>query len=1219
MANRIYIAIGLIAILLLGAAFVVPWFIDWNGYKDRMEQMASQALGAEVSITGNMDFELLPRPRLHMESVRIGSAVNPIGEAVLVEADFSLFDFLRDRFTVTQLRLIQPQINLNIGPDGQIETPIQLAETATAANVSIANARFEDGAIRLFDQRNGGNWQATGFTGEMRLSALRGPFTLQARADVMGVPHELRFSTSAMNTAGQMQVTAYARPADGRFAMTVEGLLSTGLAPGIEGKVAYRQPPPAGSDDAVGALLIESPLMANPERILLTGFVLLPDENQAATRLTGDATVVLGAEPRFDIGLTTGVATLAAPPAGEQQDARPIWATLPIPPVPPIPGRLGIAISELSLGGRSVRELRLDASTNGSQWTVETLQGRLAGDTALRFNGTVGVQNGAPAIQGNLSLQSQRLDALSVLWRRPESDNPLFNRGGSLDATVLLRRNEIRLDEGVFTLDGTSHDFTARVELGDAQRLVLDASLGALSSSQSAALLALLPNQGGWPGGLFGAGTFDITAEAGTLFAHRFSDLEAHGRWDGGVVGFDLFRVADLGGLSFDGQLELRPSETGPQLSGRGALVVAAHAPVVNALIPNTAELAPLRRALIGSLPANVDIAIDPPVSGTMQSLSIEGRMGAADVRLDAEFEKGLGQFADGRFSLGLEAVADSAAELLDQVGLFPLIEGTDGAMLTVSASGNPRGAVDAEITLEGGGEKVEFIGGLNLADLGAIGGQGRSSFMLADGYALAELAGARGVWFPGVEGRAEIAFSGRDSVTLTGIEAFAGERTLRGDLTFARQRDSALVSGALAFDALDIETVAAMLAGPASLIDSGSGVWPDGPLDIGAAPRTSRGRVAITSPDLRLDDEPVMEVATFDFSWDEREVRVRNLFAEIGGGTMQAEVALCCAADFVDKTLSGRMTLNGVRIGTLLPEAPAGALSGTLNAGGQFQATGDSFQSLMAALGGDGSFSVGDLRIANLSPSVFATTAEVENLATLDPDALVAVAGTALDSGPFVADEAGGVFTLVNGNIRLSNLAIEGRGARLLGGGEFGLDTLAMDASWVLALTEPVSGNGLITETTGRIGLDVAGTLYAPERELDLSQMVAAIQMRAYEIELDELERLRAEQEARQRALAEEQARLMEEQARRQAELLLQQEQEIARILAEEEAARVAAEEEAARIAAEEAAARQAQPPTAPSVPAPAVQTLPPLVPQAPSSSIFDLPLTLPQPPQGL
>ena len=122
------------------------------------------------------------------------------------------------------------------------------------------------------------------------------------------------------------------------------------------------------------------------------------------------------------------------------------------------------------------------------------------------------------------------------------------------------------------------------------------------------------------------------------------------------------------------------------------------------------------------------------------------------------------------------------------------------------------------------------------------------------------------------------------------------------------------------------------------------------------------------------------------------------------------------------------------------------------------------------------------------------------------------------------------------------------------MGGGSLGLADLSTSSDWTLALTRPVGGNELITETTGRVGIAVSGPLRAPERTLNLTQMVDAIQMRAFEIELDELERLRAEQEARQRAAAEEQARLMEEEARRQAEELLRQQQEEAERLEAEE-----------------------------------------------------------------
>src|SRR5690606_10366673 len=187
-------------------------------------------------------------------------------------------------------------------------------------------------------------------------------------------------------------------------------------------------------------------------------------------------------------------------------------------------------------------------------------------------------------------------------------------------------------------------------------------------------------------------------------------------------------------------------------------------------------------------------------------------------------------------------------------------------------------------------------------------------------------------------------------------------------------------------------------------------------------------------------------------------------------------------------------------------------------------------------------------------------------------------------------------------GTGRISNIAINGNGARLVGGGGLDVDTGRLGSDWTLALTRVLTGNGLITETTGRIGVGVDGTLFAPTRTLDIGPMVDAIQMRAYEIELDELEALRAEQEARQRAAAEEQARMMEEEARRQAALLLQQQQE--------EAERLRLEAEQQRL--EDIEQQLSGPADAPSSP---------LTSTSPSVTVFDAPpfnFELSLPPNG-
>lgn len=54
--NRIYIVVGLFAIVVLAGAFLAPRFIQWGDYRDRMEVLATSVLGAEVSIRGDISF-----------------------------------------------------------------------------------------------------------------------------------------------------------------------------------------------------------------------------------------------------------------------------------------------------------------------------------------------------------------------------------------------------------------------------------------------------------------------------------------------------------------------------------------------------------------------------------------------------------------------------------------------------------------------------------------------------------------------------------------------------------------------------------------------------------------------------------------------------------------------------------------------------------------------------------------------------------------------------------------------------------------------------------------------------------------------------------------------------------------------------------------------------------------------------------------------------------
>ena len=77
MLNRIYIIVGLLAIFVLAGAFIAPRFIQWGDYRERMEDLAGGVLGAKVIIRGDIEFSLLPQPRLNFTDVLVGSADEP--------------------------------------------------------------------------------------------------------------------------------------------------------------------------------------------------------------------------------------------------------------------------------------------------------------------------------------------------------------------------------------------------------------------------------------------------------------------------------------------------------------------------------------------------------------------------------------------------------------------------------------------------------------------------------------------------------------------------------------------------------------------------------------------------------------------------------------------------------------------------------------------------------------------------------------------------------------------------------------------------------------------------------------------------------------------------------------------------------------------------------------------------------------------------------------
>ncbi|KQU99217.1 AsmA family protein [Devosia sp. Root105] len=1185
MLNRLYIVVGVIAILLLAAAFVVPSFIPWGQYRDRLAAIAGEVLGTPVRIEGDVSFSLLPQPKLTFSNVSAGPPEAPNLTVERVEADFSLIDFLRDRYNVTELQLDGPTVSIDVAADGSVDAGIALAK-AVSSNISVANAVVSGGTVKLHDARAGETYIASNVAGDLKLEALRGPFSFQGTGNVDGAVYALRVTTGQLDAEGGGSLAMTLRPADERFTLAAEGFLTPGLTPGFTGTMTYRQPPPrpakAGAEDAgQGDLVMTSKIEASPSKVLLSDYVVIPDENRAATRLLGAADVTLGRGMAFNAVISGGLLALPPRDATAEQAVEPyelvrLLRELPLPAAPGIPGTIGLDVSEVNLRAFSLRNVRLDATAHAGGWTVRGLTGILPGDTRVSLSGDVTTETGRPEFSGTLSLQSQRLDALTTLWRKPADGNPLFGMPGSIEARVDLVGETLSVSDGRVELDGEARSFSAQLGLGATPDLHITADMGQLDAARSAALLALLPDlsaDAAFPAS-FPKGEFELVADSMTLGGLNGRALSARGSWDGGVLVVDDISAGDLGGARFKASLTAFGSITKPELSGSGTLTVtSADAPALASFYKAIGASPAIESFLTPSLPADLALRLDAPSGDGAQSLAISGRLGTAEVAADAELQAGFLRALSGPVKLRLDMKSADSTAMTAQLGLgeVSLFGVGEPVHLVGVIDGNIANSLETTVLVEGGGDSLGFSGNLVVTDPAAYSGKGTIKATLGDPTAFADWLGAGGVSLPAIAASARVDFTGFSDVQLSDITGTSGAESFTGNLKLASRGATRAVSGSIAAGRLDIGGLLQTLTGPASQL-SGNGLWPDGPLATGDGARATTGRVSITAPALAIAGKPLVTDLAFDLDWDATTTRFRGLTGKLGTGSVGLELAVCCSGPLTDKQVTGRISLIGVSLDDIAPPLVADALGGTLDASGRFDGTGGSVAGVIGALTGEGTYTVSGLKIERLDPQALSQVANAEKVLEMQPEELSALIGDRLDDGPFLAPQVTGSFNIAGGVLRSPNLSIEGEGGQVFGSGSLHLSDLGLGGDYTIAPTT-VTPAALVATGSARVAARLGGTLLAPERTFDVSGLVDAIMVKAYEAEVARLEKLREEDEARRQAEEAEKARLAAEAAAIRAA-----DEAATRKAAEAAAAQQAAEEAAAKKAADEEAAKKAK-----------------------------------------
>lgn len=1185
MLNRIYIIVGLIAIVALAGAFIVPRFIHWGDYRDRMEMLAESVFGTEVTIRGDIDFALLPAPRLAFSDVVIGPADKPVATIGSVEAQFALMDFLRDQYNLSALILKAPAIDVALDDNGLLVSGIDLS--GAGEGVALDQARIEGGRLSLTDQRSGERYALSAINGDLKLGSFSGPFQFQGNAVHDNSAYSVRLNSGLVDADGTARVSAFVADGGAGTSLTLDGALATGLAPKFDGTMVFKQsPPPAENAENIrGNLVLESKVTASSDRIVLNGYTLMLDENRSGMRLTGAASIQLGARNAFEAVVSGGVFTLPPRDADEDGSQMPyelvrLLGELPAPPMPPIPGQIGIDLAEIGLRGAALRNVRIDARTNGSVWTISRAQAELPGNTKVSLSGALRNDTGVVGFNGDLALSTQRLDALSQLWRKPAENTPLFNVPAELTGQVMLAGDALGFSHGRLVLDGKTHALEIRLGFGTEPRLDLVGRLDDLGTGDSAVLGALFPD----PATdrtfaiSFPEGSFSLNSQAIRVLGLDAADLALEGSWSPSGINVSKLVSSDLGGVTLNAKGDLAGTLAAPLVSGSGRVEVAtAAAPGLSAFYDYFAVPAAWRPALGRSAPLALDFTLAAGDEAGSRRLTLNGDAGTG--KLDVSLETAADTAAPARIIASLDAT-DGEALTQQLLGAdIPLFSSDGAAFASLYAERKEGNGFETRVSLSQGDETLAYAGTVSALPSGELTGAGTLDASLADSSGLATLAGASGVSLGSIEASAGVSFTGLQRLAVSGIAGSTSGSAFSGDLSLTQVAQRPSIEGTMHFDRLSGQGLAAALFSATAMVP-GSGIWPDGPLAVATTTRSSRGSMAVSVGTLAADATELTN-AGFTLGWDPQNLSLTNLKGTIGGGSLTATLSQCCAGPLTDRTVSGRVSLDNVDLKALAPGATSG-IAGRLTASGSFEGTGASLASVMSSLAGEGNFAVSGFSADRLNPGVYPALAGLTDVLNIDAEALNILVDQSLGQGAFTAPSAAAAFTIAGGRLRLANAIIEGANARLAGGVDLALDTFGLSGSFVMTPANFTDPSGLVENDAARIIARVGGTLLEPEIGIDISELVAAIQVRANELEVDRLEALRIQDEARQREAAEARNRLIEEQRRK------------------------AAEEAAARAAAEEAArqALEAQ--------QPATQTQPPPFSMAPETIVPGQPLDL-------